>query len=99
VQSGGSQQKGAGSQLWGIGYVIRGSGSQTRGAGSGIRGIPQIKPLVSPWGSTLKMCGVSGDTSPTSPLQGHLTVLKVRPTVCHTAGHYGKEYDATIKSE
>ena len=27
----------------------------------------------------------------TSPLQGHLTVLKV--TVCHTAGHYGEEYD------
>jgi len=25
-----------------------------------------------------------------SPLQGHLTVLKV--TVCHTAGHYGEEY-------
>ena len=26
----------------------------------------------------------------TSPLQGHLTVLKV--TVCHTARHYGEEY-------
>ena len=32
-----------------------------------------------------------GHTSRTSPLQGHLTVLKV--TVCHTAGHYGEEYD------
>jgi len=26
-----------------------------------------------------------------SPLQGHLTILIV--TVCHTAGHYGEEYD------
>jgi len=24
---------------------------------------------------------------------GHLTVLKVTVTVCHTAGHYGEEYD------
>jgi len=30
-------------------------------------------------------------TSRTSPLQGHLAVLKL--TVCHTAGHYGEEYD------
>ena len=36
-------------------------------------------------------CGVEGDTSRTSPLQGYLTVLKV--TVCHTAAHYGEEYD------
>jgi len=26
-------------------------------------------------------------------LQGHLTVLKVTVTVCHTAEHYGEEYD------
>jgi len=26
-------------------------------------------------------------------LQGHLTVLKVTVTVCHTAKHYGEEYD------
>ena len=26
-------------------------------------------------------------------LQGHLTVLKVTVTVCHTAGHYGEVYD------
>ena len=32
-----------------------------------------------------------GDTSPTSPLQGQLTVVEV--TVCHTAGHYGEEHD------
>jgi len=25
----------------------------------------------------------------TSPLEGHLTVLKVTVTVCHTAEHYG----------
>ena len=31
------------------------------------------------------------DTSQTSPLQGHLTVLKV--TVCHVTGHCGEEYD------
>jgi len=31
-------------------------------------------------------CGVCGDTSRTSPFQGHLTVLKV--AVRHTAGHY-----------
>jgi len=41
VQSGGSQQKGAGSKLYGgTGSVIRGSGSQTRGAGSEIRWDP-----------------------------------------------------------
>jgi len=34
-----------------------------------------------------------GDTSRTSPLQEHLTVLKVTVTVCHTAEHYGEEYD------
>ena len=33
------------------------------------------------------------DTSLTSPLQGHLTALKVTVTVCHTAEHYGEEYD------
>ena len=33
------------------------------------------------------------DASRTSPLQGHLTVLKVTVTVCHTAEHYGEEYD------
>ena len=38
-------------------------------------------------------CGVNGDTSRTSPLPGHLRVLKVTVTVCHTAGHYGEEYD------
>ena len=39
MQSGGSQQKGAGSQLWpwGTGPVVRGSGSQIKGAGSEIR--------------------------------------------------------------
>ena len=26
-------------------------------------------------------------------MQGHLTVLKVTVTVCHTAKHYGEEYD------
>jgi len=26
-------------------------------------------------------------------LQGHLTVLKVTVTVCHTAERYGDEYD------
>ena len=42
MQSGESQQKGAGSQLWGTGSVIGGSGSRTRGAGSEIRwGPPQ----------------------------------------------------------
>ena len=33
------------------------------------------------------------NTSRTSPLQGHLAVLKV--TVCHTAGHLGEEYAMT----
>jgi len=36
VQSGRSQQIGAGSQLWGTGSVFRGSGSQTKGARSQI---------------------------------------------------------------
>jgi len=42
VQSGGSQQKGAGSQLWGTGSgsVIRGSWPQTRGARSQIQWNP-----------------------------------------------------------
>ena len=48
VQSGGSQQKGTGSQLWGTRSVIRGSGSQTlRGARSEIR-----CPVGSPSGGT-----------------------------------------------
>jgi len=29
-------------------------------------------------------------------LQGHLTVLKVTVTVCHTAKHYGEEYDEVM---
>ena len=33
------------------------------------------------------------DASRTSPLQGHLTVLKVTVTVCHTAEHCGEECD------
>ena len=39
-----------------------------------------------------RRCGVYGDTSRTSPLQGHITVLTV--TVCHTAKHYDDDgYD------
>ena len=40
VQSGASQQEGAGSQVWSTGSVIRGSGSQTRGVRSEIRWDP-----------------------------------------------------------
>ena len=47
----------------------------------------QPKPLAALMLMLMSM-GVQGDTSRTSPLQGHLTV-----TVCHTAGHYGEEYD------
>ena len=46
VQSGGFQQKGAGSQLWGTGSLIGGSGSQTRGVGSEIRWDPQFNPCI-----------------------------------------------------
>ena len=45
MQSGESQQKGAGSQLWGTGSITTGSGSQIRGAGSEIRrDPPQFNP-------------------------------------------------------
>ena len=37
--------------------------------------------------------GKNYSTSRTSLLQGHLTVLKLTVTVCHTAEHYGEEYD------
>ena len=46
MQSGGFQQKGAGSQLWGTGSLIGGSWSQTRGVGSEIRWDPQFNPCI-----------------------------------------------------
>jgi len=56
-----------------------------------------VTPSGEPHSQCQCQCGVLDDTSRTSPLQGHLTVLKV--TVCHTAGHYGEEYDDCSWSE
>ena len=57
-----------------------------------VRSLPSLHTFtLCVWYTCVNQCGVEGDTSRTSPLQGHLTVLKV--TVCRTAGHYGEEYD------
>ena len=41
-------------------------------------------------GMQCNVCNVSVKFKVTSPLQRHLTL---RVIVCHTAGHYGEEYD------
>ena len=54
--------------------------------------------IITKVSNALCQCGVKGDTSRTSPLQGHLTVSKVTVTVCHTAEHYGEETTMTETS-